>query len=252
MTTEITTKKPAITKEQLINALPDKSFRGRVTDDIVDLINSEADSDLRQQFKDNTISYMSVLRVGRIGMAEYVNAVKFVSHRLMGYKVHESWMRTFPERYERLVMQQKTPKEISRHSSAYNKTMAVTKITEQTLVPVHILNMDMHQEAINVQAELMRSARSETVRQKAAECLITQLKAPEVAKVELDVNYSSSTIDDLKATTKALAQQQMQLIQQGHSNALEVAHSEIVSKSVPEEDVIDADYEETPQGVWGN
>jgi hypothetical protein len=103
---------------------------------------------------------------------------------------------------------------------------------EQTLVPVHILNMDLHQEAINMQADLMRNARSETVRQKAAECLIVQLKAPETAKVEVDVNLNDGLVQDLRDTTRALAQQQLKMIKAGHMSAQEAAHSEIIAHKV--------------------
>jgi len=109
------------------------------------------------------------------------------------------------------------------------------------LVPVHILNMDVHQEAVNVQAELMRNAKSETVRQKAAECLIMQLKAPESAKIEIDVNYNNDSIDELKATTRALALQQLKLIQSGVVTAEHIAHSDIIAKKV---EPVETEYEE--------
>ena len=102
--------------------------------------------------------------------------------------------------------------------------------------------MDIHQEAINTQAELMRSAKSETVRQKAAECLIMQLKAPEAAKIEVDVNYSNSSIDDLRETTRALAQQQLQMIKSGAVTAEHVAHSDIIARKKLTS--IETDYEE--------
>ncbi len=117
----------------------------------------------------------------------------------------------------------------------------VNKILERTLVPVHILNMDIHQEAINTQAELMRTAKSDTVRQKAAECLIMQLKAPEVAKVEIDVNYSNDSIDELRETTRALAQQQLKLIKSGAVTAEYIAHSDIIGRK---EEPIETDYKE--------
>jgi len=92
-----------------------------------------------------------------------------------------------------------------------------------------------------VQAELMRDARSETVRQKAAECLIMQLKAPEAAKVEIDVSYSNDSINELRETTRALAQQQMKLIQSGAVTAEAMAHSDIIAKKKPE---LETEYEE--------
>ena len=98
------------------------------------------------------------------------------------------------------------------------------------MVPTHILNAGIYQEAINVQAQLMTGAKSEMVRQKAAESLMTALKAPEAAKIEIDIAYSSDIVDDLKATTRALAQQQMKLILGKGITAKEAAHSDIIAK----------------------
>ena len=46
-----------LTKDQLAGALPDKRFRKHLTDEIVDMINSEPDSELRRVFRDNTLTY---------------------------------------------------------------------------------------------------------------------------------------------------------------------------------------------------
>jgi uncharacterized protein (DUF2344 family) len=94
------------------------------------------------------------------------------------------------------------------------------------------LNAGVYQEAINVQAELMHTAKSELVRQKAAESLMSNLAAPAAAKVEIDIGYSNDVVEDLRATTKALAQQQLKMILNGQSSAKEVAHSEIIAKKV--------------------
>jgi len=175
-------------------------------------------------------------------MLDYINAVKFVSYKLIGDSNTIAYAKTFPDRYQRLVDKNTPAKTISSFSTAYNKGDLVHKILERTLVPVHILNMDIHQEAINTQAELMRSAKSETVRQKAAECLIMQLKAPEAAKIEVDVNYSNSSIDDLRETTRALAQQQLQMIKSGAVTAEHIAHSDIIARKKIAS--VETDYEE--------
>ena len=54
-----------LTKEQLSGAVPDKRFRKHVTDEIVAVINSEPDSELRRVFRDNTLTYSSVLTTGK-------------------------------------------------------------------------------------------------------------------------------------------------------------------------------------------
>lgn len=220
---------PNITKDQILGSLPKKSLSKYVTDELVDLINSESTDELRRTYKENFLSYTSVLTEGRYGLTQYTQAIKFVTHKLMGDNNTLAYSKVFPDRYQELINKGSTPREIASFASNYAKNQLVVKILEQTLVPTHILNAGLYQEAINTQAELMRNARSETVRQKAAESLIVNLKAPETAKIELDVNYNNDIVDDLRATTKALAKQQMEMIKNGHANAREIAHSEILA-----------------------
>ena len=75
-----------LTKEQLAGALPDKRFRKHLTDEVVDLINAEPESELRRVFRDNALSYASVLSGGRFSLSAYINAVKLVSLKLLGDK----------------------------------------------------------------------------------------------------------------------------------------------------------------------
>tara|TARA_B100001245_G_C22872867_1_gene419734 strand:- start:19 stop:771 length:753 start_codon:yes stop_codon:yes gene_type:complete len=221
-----------LTKEMLLGAVPDKRFRRHVTDEVVAVINSEPDSELRRVFRDNALTYSSVLSTGKHSLSAYVNAVKFVSLRLIGDKASTAYSKVFPDRYQNLINKNASASYIASFADNYGKTGLITKIMEQTMVPTHILNAGVYQEAINTQAELMRTAKSELVRQKAAESLMSNLTAPTAAKLEIDIGYSNDVVDDLRATTKALAQQQLKMILNGHSSAKEVAHSEIIAKPV--------------------
>ena len=232
-----------LTKSQLQASMP-KKFRHNVTDEMISFINSTEGDEFRDVYKENLIGFASVIEGGRYKMADYINAVKFVSYKLIGDSNTIAYAKTFPDRYQRLVDKNTPMKTISSFSTAYNKGDLVHRILERTLVPVHILNMDIHQEAINTQADLMRTAKSETVRQKAAECLIMQLKAPEASKIEVDVTYSNSSIDDFRETTRALAQQQLKMIQSGAVTAEHVAHSDIIAKR---KDTVETEYEEISQ-----
>jgi hypothetical protein len=229
-----------LTLVQLQASMP-KKFRHNVTEDMVKFINATEGDEFRDVYKENLLGFSDVMQLGRYGMTEYLNAVKFVSYKLLGDSNTIAYAKVFPDRYQRLVDKNTPMKTISSFSTTYNKGALVHKILERTLVPVHILNMDIHQEAINIQAELMRDAKSETVRQKAAECLIMQLKAPETAKIEVDVSYNNDSIDELRATTRALAQQQLKLIQSGAVTAEDMAHSDIIARK---KDIIETEYEE--------
>ena len=221
-----------LTKDQLANALPDKRFRKYLTDDVLAVINAEPNSEIRRVFRDNTLSFASVLATGKYSLAAYVNAVKFVSLKLLGDKSSTAYSKVFPDRYQSLVDKGTSASQIASFADNYGKTGLITKILEQTMVPTHILNAGVYQEAINVQAELMHTAKSEMVRQKAAESLITNLAAPAATKVEIDIGYNNDVVEDLRATTKALAQQQLKMIMNGQASAKEIAHSEILARKV--------------------
>lgn len=235
-----------LTKEQLAGALPDKRFRKHLTDEVIDIINSEPDSELRRVFRDNALTYASVLTTGRYSLAAYINAVKFVSLKLMGDKSSTAYSKVFPDRYQSLITKGASASYIASFADNYSNNALVVKIMEQTLVPTHILNAGIYQEAINTQAELMRTAKSELVRQKAAESLMSNLAAPASTKVEIDIGYSNDIVEDLRNTTRALAQQQLKMIMNGQASAKEIAQSEILAnktKQIPETTytVIDSD-----------
>jgi len=221
-----------LTKGMLEGAMPDKRFRKHITDAIVDVINSEPDSELRRVFRDNTLTYATVLSTGKHSLAAYVNAVKYVSLRLMGDKASTAYSKVFPDRYQNLIDRSASSSYIASFADNYGKTALITKIMAQTMVPTHILNAGVYQEAINVQAELMHNAKSELVRQKAAESLMSNLVSPAAAKVEIDISYNNDVVEDLRATTRALAQQQLKMIMNGQASAKEIAHSEILARKV--------------------
>jgi hypothetical protein len=173
---------------------------------------------------------------GKYSLAAYVNAVKFTSHKLMGDINSMAYKKVFVDRYAAMIAKGYNSSYVASFANNYANNPLVVNILERAVVPTHILNAGIYQEAINTQAELMRNANSEMVRQKAAESLLINLKAPESTKIELDVSYGQSgMIDDLRATTKALAQQQMQLIKEGVSSARDIAHSEIIANRVETE-----------------
>jgi len=221
-----------LTKDMLAGSLPDKRFRKYITDDLVAVVNSEPDSELRRVYRDNVLSYSTVLSTGKYSLAAYVNAIKFTSLKMLGDRSSTAYSKVFPDRYQALVDKGTGASQIASFADNYAKNALIVKIMEQTMVPTHILNAGIYQQAINTQADLMLNAKSEMVRQKAADSLITNLKAPEATKVEIDINYNDDIIEDLRATTRSLAKQQMQMIMGGQANAKDIAHSEILARKV--------------------
>ena len=219
----------ALTVDQFRQALPDK-VKKSVNQELIDQINTTlSDPDMYEAYRDNLLSYTRVMSDGRFKVTDYISAVKYVSHKLMGCTNIEAYSKTFPDKIARFTAQGVLPKDIASYVTAYNKSKLVNLIMEQTLIPSYVLNQDLYQKALNVQAELMVGAKSEKVRSDAANSLLTHLKMPETQKVELEIGVKEdSAIAALRATTMELARQQRMMLEAGAMNAQEVAHSRLV------------------------
>lgn len=219
----------ALTVEQFKQALPDK-VKKSINQELIDQINTTlSDPEMYESYRENLLSYTKVMADGRFKVSSYVDAVKYVSHKLMGCTNIDAYTKTFPAKYQRFVQQGVNAKDIASYVTAYNKSKLVNLIFEQTLIPSYVLNQDLYQKALNVQADLMVSANSEKVRCDAANSLLTHLKMPETQKVELEIGIKEdSSISALRAATLELARHQRLVIEAGQVNAQDVAHSKLV------------------------
>ena len=111
----------------------------------------------------------------------------------------------------------------------------VNKILEQTLVPTWVLNQDIYQKAINTQAELMVTSKSEKVRAMAADSLLTHLAKPEKAGPLVNIDMTANTgLDDLKETICKLAEMQQNMIRSGKASTKEIAEQQIQEAVIDE------------------
>lgn len=219
----------ALTIDQFKAALPDK-VKKSINQELIDRINTTlSEPEMYETYRENLMSYTKVMQEGKFKISEYINAVKYVSHKLMGCTNLDAYSKTFPDKIARFTAQQVASKDIASYVTAYNKSKLVNLIYEQTLIPSYVLNQDLYQKALNVQADLMVNAKSEKVKSDAANSLLTHLKPPEVKKVELDIGIKEdSSIAALRATTLELARQQRLAMEAGAMNAQEVAHSQLI------------------------
>ena len=224
-----------LTLDQFQLALPDK-VKKSINQELIDQINNTlSDPEMFESYRDNLISYTKVMADGKFKVTQYIDAVRYVSFKLMGCTNIEAYTKTFPDKYQRFIQQGVQAKDIASYVTAYNKSKLVNLIFEQTLIPSHVLNQDLYQRALNVQADLMINAKSEKVRCDAANSLLTQLKAPEVKKVELDIGVKEdSSIAALRATTMELARQQRLMVESGAMNAQDVAHGKLIIEGTAE------------------
>lgn len=219
-----------MTVEQFKEALPAKVKKSVSAELITKVTGLLSDPDLFEAYRDNLLGYTSVMADGKFRIDQYVNAVKYVSHKLMGCSNIEAYSKTFPDKMTDYNNRGVSPKDISSYVVAYNKSKLVNLIFEQTLVPMHVLNQDLYQKALNVQADLMVNATSEKVRSDAANSLLTHLKAPEVAKVKLDIGIEGAvnTIADLRNATQAFVREQRLFIESGAGTAKDVAEKRLL------------------------
>ena len=205
-----------LTVQQVQTALP-ASLKSAVTQSMVDMINN-ANSDplIAEQIRNNYLSYAGVMKDGKFKTEDYLNAVMYVSFKLMGYSNQDAYFKTFPQRHAALLAKGTTSKDISAYVSAYNKGKLVNLIYEQTLVPTWVLNQELHQRALNVQADLMVNAQSELVRSNAANSILTHLAKPKEAGplINLDMRETSG-MNELRDALAQMAQQQKELIAAG-------------------------------------
>ena len=204
-----------VLKESLPPAL--RTFATQELADKIDAITT--DPLFANSIKENFVTYTHVLQEGKYKMEDYLNAVAYVSFKLMGYTNQEAYFKTFPNRYANLLAQGKEEKTISSYVRAFHKGKLVNKIMEQSIIPSWVLNQDAYQEAINKNVQLMRTAKSEKVQALAADSLLRHLSKPEVNEgplINIDMREGSG-LDELKSAISSLAQKQKELIQSGVS-----------------------------------
>jgi len=229
-----------LTPEQFKTALP-AQMRSSVNQELIDTINTSIkDSESMEIYKENLLSYTNLLQQGKFKLSSYICAVRYVGFKVMGSTNKDAYIKTFPDKYQRFLKEGITEKDISSYISAYNKSKLVTLIYAQAQIPTHILNAPIFQKAINVQADLMMNARSEMVRFSAANSLMTHLKPPETAKIELDINVTEDkSIQALRATTFELVRQQRLMIENGVASVGSIAASKLIAGGCVDGDIID-------------
>lgn len=205
-----------LTQEDIAQCLPvhlKNAATQSLTDKVNDIIN---DPEIAAEVRKNFISYTSILNEGKFKIEDYLNAVTYVTFKLMGLSNKDAYKQTFPQRWQRMTANGYAEKEKSAIVAIYNKGKLVNLIYEQTLIPTWVLNQHLYQQAINTQAELMHSANSEKVRSDAADSLLNHLKRPEKKEVDLNIGIQESDgMTELKDMLTSLAQHQKTLIEQG-------------------------------------
>jgi hypothetical protein len=221
---------------EAVKRLVPKNQRGMITPEFCEKVEKCVnDPVLAEQVKSNFISYLNVLSTGKFSMDEYLNAVKYVSFKLLNYTNRDAYAATFPDRWERMVKEGVEEKRMDAYVAMYNKSKLVMAIYEQTIVPTYVLNAPLHQEALNVLAKMIKdpSVRG-MAKVKACEAILTHTKQPEIVKGELTIGLQENeTIAELREVTEQLANTFRASIGKGKT-LQDVAEAQIIDVKVEE------------------
>jgi hypothetical protein len=220
-----------LTLDALKAAMPKRQKRN-ITQSLVDKLNRlVSDPEERIYFLENLQGYTHVLQDPHIKLDSYIFAVKYVSYKMMGLTNQDAWIKTFPDRYQRLVDIGKTGVHLRATVSGYNKNKIVVQVYEQAMIPVYVANADVFQRAVITQSDLMTDLSvSDKVRSDAANSLMTHLKPPETKKLELAVDIKEDdSLRELRTAITGLAIAQQDSIRSGGSDAERIAKARLIN-----------------------
>lgn len=221
-----------ITIDEFKEAMP-AHIRRNVNPELMDNINTAiADPEILAVYRENVIGLTSVMREGKFKIDSYLNAVKYVSYKLLGDTNSQGWAKTFPDRFNDMMKRGASGAEVGSVASRYHGSKLVILMLGQTLMPTHILNAPLYQDALNKLAHLMNFANSEKVQSDSAAKLVDALKPPEIKKVELDIGLrEDESIRALRQTTMDLVRVQKEMIRDGSLSVRSVAESKLIGES---------------------
>jgi hypothetical protein len=226
-----------LTLSEVQESLP-AGHKNHITQDMVHQLNAlSKDPEEARYIRENFITFSHVLAEGRFKVGDYVRAVMYVSHKVMGKSNLDAYKATFPDRYKQMVGDGRSSKDIASYVAAYNKGKLVNLVYERAMVPTWVLNQDMFQSALNTQYEIMNNSTvSDKVRVEAANSLLTHLKKPEVNKAELKVNIAMN--DGMKALEQRIAEMAQLQKQTIEGKAMTVEEVASLPLNIPDAEIV--------------
>jgi len=250
-----------VTAEQAIDARLDINVlqaqlsakqKHMITDDTVDELRKLAnDPDYGEEFLDTYRDHLNILSSNsKYTTKGYMSAVKFFSLIEAGNNITESYIIVFPERFKARTDRGQEKADIRGEASRYNSTALVNEIRKVATIPVQLIHRHLLHEAILEQADLMRNARSEMVRQKAGEVIIKELKPLEENVLSIKVeDGAKSAIASLQEATEKLIIREQQSIQAGVPIKSIIEAKIVHAEQDADETAYDAEFEDIPEVV---
>lgn len=217
------------TLEQVKEAVP-AHMRSGVTQNLVDNLNLiSKDPVAAEGIRNNFVSYSAILKEGKFKIEEYLNAVAYVSYKIMGLSNQDAYAKALPARYAKLVAGGASAKDISSYVAMFNKGKLVNMILEQSLVPSWVLNQDLYQKGINKLADLMANASSEKVQMESAIGLVAALGKPKEGSFQINIGETENAgMKEMREQMAELAEIQRNQIMTGNMKTVDVAAKRLV------------------------
>lgn len=207
----------ALTQAEVKSALP-AHLHVAATPQFVDKLNNiAADPMIAEEVERNFISYSKVLTQGKYKTEDYLNAVAYVTYKMLGHTNQDSFAHTFPDRIRRMTAAGYDKQKISSFVAAYAKGQLVSAILEQAIIPVFVLHQSKYHDAIRTQHEIaMDDTALNKDRVAAADSLIKALTPPQTKEVNINLGVQeTSGMKELRETILELASSQRHAIQNG-------------------------------------
>lgn len=204
-----------------IKPLVPRKVGNSLTPVLVNRLNTaDADPFIQETIENIFRGYVGLLSEFNYGIEEYIDASIFVGYKFHGFTNLDAFKRTFPQKYNNYILNGTDSTQIAAIASGYSKRGVVSKLIEQSMSKMWVLNMDNYQKAIDVQVELMQNAKSEKVRCDAANSVLTHLGKPKdtITNNHINIDLREHTgLADLKDELADLAQQQLNIMNMGVS-----------------------------------
>ena len=220
-----------LTIKDVQESLP-ASLRKSVTQTFVDKLNAlRNDEGFYDHYLNSIITHETVLSGGRYKFTDYLNAVEYVSRKLMGKSNFEAFRETFPDRVASYLNNGISNNQIHAYVSAYNSNKLVTNILEQSMIPIHISHQHIFYKAIAKQVAIMDNPDvSFKVQSDTAHNLAVLLAPPKESKIQVDIGFNgSNALDELNENLTRLVDVQLKAISDKTCTAGYIAESKLIT-----------------------
>ena len=231
-----------MTLEELKVMMPAKKQKF-MNQELVDMINAaEGRGDFEGEFEKKVISYSSVLTQGRYKTSDYIAAVEFCTYYLSGDEQAEAYVKTFPDKVRRRVLEGKSAYATGAPSMYYGGQL-VQAIMAQAQMSVRMRHYNKIDMMVETLFDLATSKMStDRIKMESADKVLAHLKEPDQSHVEIEVGIKKDESGmALEKKLIEVAEMQKAAFEKG-VNLSDLQKIAFVEGE--EDDVIDADIEE--------